>query len=336
MEETLGKRIAAHRKELGLTQDRLAELLGITPQAVSKWENNQSCPDIAILPRLAEIFGITVDELLGMKPSAVQIVEKVPESGGSEPAEGFQAPEGAWEFQWDGGQKSTLFFALWILLCGGLLLLSGIAGLGVGFWDILWPTGLLLFGLFGLYPRFSFFRLGCGLFGAYSLLNRFHITPFEFGRELLLPVFLVLFGLSLLVDALRKPKKGNIHIHRSGKNAAAPVIYSEDSFACETSFGENTCLIQMPRMAGGSARLSFGELTADLRGCGEIVSGSAIALDCSFGDLTLLVPKSCRVEPACTTTFASVDVEGSPVPEACATLYLRCHANFGQIIIRYV
>ena len=50
MEETLGKRIMRHRKALGLTQDQLAEQLGITAQAVSKWENDQSCPDIAMLP----------------------------------------------------------------------------------------------------------------------------------------------------------------------------------------------------------------------------------------------------------------------------------------------
>ena len=42
MEETLGKRIAAYRKALGLTQDALAEQLGITAQAVSKWENGVS------------------------------------------------------------------------------------------------------------------------------------------------------------------------------------------------------------------------------------------------------------------------------------------------------
>ena len=51
MEETLGKRIVFHRKRLGLTQDALAELMGVTAQAVSKWENDQSCPDIAALPR---------------------------------------------------------------------------------------------------------------------------------------------------------------------------------------------------------------------------------------------------------------------------------------------
>ena len=63
MESTLGKRITANRKRLGFTQDQLAEQLGITAQAVSKWENDLSCPDISFLPKLADIFGITTDAL---------------------------------------------------------------------------------------------------------------------------------------------------------------------------------------------------------------------------------------------------------------------------------
>ena len=67
MEQTLGKRIVLNRKRMHMTQDQLAEKLGVTAQAVSKWENDQSCPDIATLPKLAQIFGITVDELLGTR-----------------------------------------------------------------------------------------------------------------------------------------------------------------------------------------------------------------------------------------------------------------------------
>ena len=67
MEQTMGKRIAANRKRLGLTQDQMAEKLGVTAQAVSKWENDQSCPDIAMIPRLAELFGVSTDELLGVE-----------------------------------------------------------------------------------------------------------------------------------------------------------------------------------------------------------------------------------------------------------------------------
>lgn len=48
MEETIGKRIAARRKEKGYTQEEIAERLGITAQAVLKWENDTSCPDISL------------------------------------------------------------------------------------------------------------------------------------------------------------------------------------------------------------------------------------------------------------------------------------------------
>lgn len=53
------------RKQLGLTQEQLAGRLGVTYQAVSKWENGQSCPDIMLIPMLADLFGITIDELFG-------------------------------------------------------------------------------------------------------------------------------------------------------------------------------------------------------------------------------------------------------------------------------
>ena len=64
MDMTIGKRIAFLRKEKGLTQEELAQHMGISPQAVSKWENDQTCPDISALPKLARLFGVTVDELL--------------------------------------------------------------------------------------------------------------------------------------------------------------------------------------------------------------------------------------------------------------------------------
>ena len=57
--------IAVLRKKHGLTQETLAEKLGITFQAVSKWENGQSCPDIDLLPQLADIFSVNIDELFG-------------------------------------------------------------------------------------------------------------------------------------------------------------------------------------------------------------------------------------------------------------------------------
>ena len=75
MEKTLGTRIAEFRKNCGLTQEEVAEKLGVSPQAVSKWENDLSCPDIMSLPVLAGVFGTTVDILLsGEKTPEVQYV----------------------------------------------------------------------------------------------------------------------------------------------------------------------------------------------------------------------------------------------------------------------
>lgn len=79
MDMTIGKRITALRHEKELKQDQLAEMLNVSPQAVSKWENNQTCPDISLLPRLAEILGVTVDELLTGKKEMQPAVILVPE-----------------------------------------------------------------------------------------------------------------------------------------------------------------------------------------------------------------------------------------------------------------
>ncbi len=62
--KTIGQNIAACRKAKGITQEALAEICSVTPQAVSKWENDVSYPDIILLKPLARTFGISVDELL--------------------------------------------------------------------------------------------------------------------------------------------------------------------------------------------------------------------------------------------------------------------------------
>lgn len=77
MEETLGKRIAALRRQKELKQDDIAGMLDVSPQAVSKWENDQTCPDIGLLPKLAQILGVTTDELLSGK-QALQTVRLLP------------------------------------------------------------------------------------------------------------------------------------------------------------------------------------------------------------------------------------------------------------------
>lgn len=59
--------ISSLRKEKGMTQLQLAEIMGVTDKAVSKWERDLSAPDVNSIPKLAETFGVTVDELMQVK-----------------------------------------------------------------------------------------------------------------------------------------------------------------------------------------------------------------------------------------------------------------------------
>lgn len=61
--EILAENIQKFRKQKGLTQEELADKLGVTYQAVSKWENAKSAPDIFFLPQLADVFGCSIDDL---------------------------------------------------------------------------------------------------------------------------------------------------------------------------------------------------------------------------------------------------------------------------------
>ena len=64
----IGECILNYRKQHGLTQSDFGELLGVSTQAVSKWESGKCCPDIELLPALAQFFEVSLDELVGEKP----------------------------------------------------------------------------------------------------------------------------------------------------------------------------------------------------------------------------------------------------------------------------
>ena len=319
-----------------MTQDALAEQLGVTAQAVSKWENDQSCPDITMLPKLAKIFGITTDELLGVER------EKVYEAQVVEPDEEDDAPhitigDDGWKMTWNGGRKGALAVAVWVLLTGGLLLATNILGRGPALWDALWSSGLFVFGIFGLWPKFSFLRLGCALFGAYFMLEPLELVRFSLNRELLFPVLLLLFGLSLLVDALRKKDKGGFHFENKGsKQKKTSYIVEEDRFNCSVSFGERDQLVLLPKLACGKAQSSFGEMMLDLTGCESFAEDCTLDVSCSFGEIEIRVPSSVLVEQKVATSFGSVNVEGTPDRDVVQRLCIRGSVSFGELTVRYV
>ena len=74
--QTLGMMISSLRKEKGMTQLELAEKMGVTDKAVSKWERDLSFPDINSIPKLAEVFEISVDELMQVKTETRENMSK--------------------------------------------------------------------------------------------------------------------------------------------------------------------------------------------------------------------------------------------------------------------
>lgn len=87
----LGENIAALRKNKGFTQEELAKRLGVSPQAVSKWENGTACPDIALLPEIADIFSVTVDDL--MRAPAERLISNENKQGKDESTADKSAPD---------------------------------------------------------------------------------------------------------------------------------------------------------------------------------------------------------------------------------------------------
>ena len=342
MEQTLGKRIAYHRKRKGLTQDMLAEKLGITAQAVSKWENDQSCPDITTLPKLAEIFGISIDELLGCQP--VHEAEVVEEEK-KEYEHGIHFGSGGkanWEFHWDAGKHSAVWFALMVLWIGGLTFVARLLDWDTSFWSIAWPSALLFCGFHKFAKGFSVGRVCLVAIGAGFLLNNLHIWDIDIAGKYIFPALILLFGLGLLIDAMKKPKKPRFSVSRDGvklngtDTQRCHCTSSDGQFECDIAFKEYTHRLETDCFTGGTANVSFAELTVDLQDCARVAENCQVEVNCSFGEVTLLVPGKFRVDCEPSTCFGNISVKGHPndVPEG--VIHLEANVSFGETVIRYV
>jgi hypothetical protein len=141
------------------------------------------------------------------------------------------------------------------------------------------------------------------------------------------------------MDAMKKGKPRFSFVHKGNdksRNVSSSFKIHEDSFEVNASFAENKHLVTLPKLAGGQIDLSFGELTVDLSGCEKISENCHIQADCSFGELTILVPRRWQVEPATSKAFASVEISGHPDAQPEGIIYMDCNVSFGEIEIEYI
>ena len=340
MEEhsSIGKRIAWLRKERGLTQDQLAERVGVTAQAVRKWENDNSCPDISILPRIAEVLGVSTDMLLGVSPVAER--SAVGDKGGyagsgqeSEQEEEKHAREGV-TVHFD-LKKEGVGFALLVVLLGVAFLLSR---LGVwpqfNFWSVVWPAVLLGLGVSWTLKRVSPVSVGVALLGLYYLLFHLGAVHFVLDWSLIWPIGLILVGLTILLEKLLpRRKKGSFRFSNEGGNMD---FSDEEGFVrMDGSFCEDRRVFDQEEFCGGDIDVSFGRFVLDLTRCKTFRPGARLQVDVSFGACEILLPRCVSIMQNVERSFGSCAVKGQADADAAQQLAISGDVSFGSLEIRY-
>jgi len=321
MKETMGKRISALRKAAGLTQEQLAEKLGVTPQAVSKWENDQSCPDISILPRLAEILGVSCDYLLGNETT--DTVTDSESKDGLKKTINIQI------------QRSKIVFPLAVLVFGAELLIKILLKLDISVWTLLWTDLVTFIGIGMMLSRISPFSIGVSALGIYFSLHAFGVLTFSAPWEIILAIFIVLWGVGMLIDDFTGKKHHHSRTYADGTGERFQQSVEDGLFDTKCSFCSKDAFVYADQLRGGNVALSFGELTLDLTKCVNIAPDAVVEAQASFGDLTIILPKNVVVVPVKSTSFGDCEIKGSPSPDADQQLTIRATVSFGNIDILY-
>ena len=330
--ETMGKRISDLRKGKGMTQEQLAQLLGVTPQAVSKWENDLSCPDISILPQLAEALGVTTDELLGRTPLRI--------SEGSDKCNGKGHAHVSVRLRLNQAEK--IIFALLLMGIGLIFLLNAFhvieLGEGVTFGSVLWPFLVACMGVMACRSELNPISIGLFLFGVYMLLFNLGIIPAQYKLTWAMawPVVLILVGLTILLHFFlpkRKKEGGIFEVEKSD-----PVFDCTDEsgfIRIDSAFTSQTkCVETGAPFTGAKIDSSFGSLVLDLSQA-EIQNGALIDADVSFGSLTVRLPAFVGANAACKTAFGGYDCPPGN-PDAEIKVSLNGDVSFGKIEVEYV
>ncbi len=329
-EMTIGEKIAKLRREKSMTQEELAEKLGVSAQAVSKWENNICCPDIALIPKIAQLFGVSTDMLLGSEQ-----LRDTPKKATLE-NDGFQKKKSLWlKTRWE------ILVAAFVLLLGGSLLWNSLAEIGLGFWEVLLIDGIITVGLGAMFVRLTPFSIGLFALGIIYHLVKFNIITWaDKYNSLILPAVIIILGLTILYGIFF-PKKHRHKYFVNGVEHDAKTQFSAsvDDGVLDFSlrFGENRYDVDCEVFKGGDIEVSFGEAVVDLTKCKTVAADATLCVKVSFGEATLVLPKHIRaVSEDPKASFGDVSHSyGTPDADA-VTLVIEPKASFGAFNIKYI
>jgi len=331
-QQTMGKRIMQLRKEKGYTQEQLAEMMGVSAQAVSKWENDVSCPDISILPFLAEKLGVSTDELLGVKPIEPKVVIVDSQKNNKE-------GDGSFSVSWDGGKhakKDGVWFAVLIIVLGVAFLIQRLGIVSFGIWGIIWPAVIIGFGVSWMIKRFSIFSIAVAALGLYFLLFNLSVTTFVLTWSVTWPILLVLLGLTILYEAFIPHKNKWCGVHFAGNKDKRSEYKEYNGFVnYDCSFSEENRKVAVEDFLGGNIDLSFGKSELDLTGVKTVAPNAKLDVDVSFAEFDLIVPKTIRLFVKSDKSFGSIQMNGEPNADALQTLVVNGDVTFGTMKVFY-
>ncbi|MBA4348024.1 MAG: hypothetical protein C0413_04145 [Clostridiales bacterium] len=330
-QQSMGKRIMQLRKEKGYTQEQLAEMMGVSAQAVSKWENDVSCPDISILPMLAEKLGVTTDELLGVKP----IEPKVVIVDGQNKKNG----DGSFSVSWDGGKsvkKDGIWFAVLVIVLGMAFLVQRLELVSFGIWGIVWPAVIIGLGISWMIKRFSVFALTVAGLGVYFLLFNLRVISLPLTWSIIWPSLLVLLGLTILYEALIPNKHKFCGVNFSGNKEKRSQYREENGFVnYECSFSEENRKVAAEDFLGGDVEINFGKSELDLTAIKRVNQNAKLDVEVNFATFDLIVPKTMRVFLKSDKSFGSIQMNGEPNSDAALAINVDGDVNFGTMNIYY-
>ena len=331
-QQSMGKRIMQLRKEKGYTQEQLAEMMGVSAQAVSKWENDVSCPDISILPQLAEKLGVSTDELLGVKPIEPKVVIVDAQKNKNE-------GDGQFSVSWDGGKeakKDGIWFAVLVIVLGAAFLIQRIGNLSFGIWGIVWPAVLMGLGISWMIKRFSFFSLAVAGLGLYYLLFNLGTVAYVLSWSVIWPSLLVLLGLTILYEAFFPHKNKWCGVNFKGDKHTKSEYAEENGFVrYDCSYCEENRRVSVEDFSGGDIDLSFGRSELDLTNVKRVSPNAKLDVDVSFATFELIVPRSMRIYLKSDKSFGSVGKNGEPSTDATESLAVEGDVSFGTMNITY-
>ncbi|HWQ97606.1 MAG TPA: helix-turn-helix domain-containing protein [Clostridia bacterium] len=331
-QQSMGKRIMQLRKEKGYTQEQLAEMMGVSAQAVSKWENDVSCPDISILPMLAEKLGVTTDELLGVKPIEPKVVIVDGQKNNKEGDKSFSV-------SWDGGKnakKDGIWFAVLIIVLGLAFLVQRLGFVSFGIWSIVWPAVIIGLGISWMIKRFSVFAVAVAGLGLYFLLFNLGAISLVLTWGIIWPSLLVLLGLTILYEAFIPHKNKWCGVNFSGNKNERSQYREENGFVnYECSFSEENRKVAAEDFLGGDIEISFGKSELDLTAIKRVNQNAKLDVDVSFATFDLIVPKTVRVFLKSDKSFGSIQMNGEPNADATMALNVDGDVSFGTMNIFY-